>query len=221
MKPILLALLATASHALADMVVVQQVEGAGQSARMTIRLKDDKVRTDVGDQISMINNGTSGDTITMMHAQKRYMKVPAEMTKALMQQAAKKQNIPENAGEPEPLKSTGKKEKISGYDTEEYTRSIGGIDVQYWLAKDFPDYVAVLKQLQKAQQPAIDSLPPAMRIKPEDFPGLPVRTVATMNGQKVTSTILSVTSESVDPESFTVPEGYEQIQTPVLPQPPE
>src|SRR5215210_7640566 len=94
MKLSLLALLAFVALGLgtrihADMVIVQKVDGAGQSGEMTMKIKGDKVRTEVNPQISTITNATTGDVTTVMHEQKSYMTMPASSTKALMEQMQK------------------------------------------------------------------------------------------------------------------------------------
>jgi hypothetical protein len=82
----LLPLLASASLLRADYVVVQKVDGGMQSGEMTIKIKDGKARVDMAPQISTISDSTSGDVVTLMHAQKQFMRIPASQTKALVEQ---------------------------------------------------------------------------------------------------------------------------------------
>ena len=70
----------------ADLVIVQHVDGSGQSGDQTIKIKGDKARTDLASQVSMITDGASGDMVTLMHAQKAFLKVSAAQTKAMMEQ---------------------------------------------------------------------------------------------------------------------------------------
>ncbi|MEA3187950.1 MAG: hypothetical protein QOD99_1780, partial [Chthoniobacter sp.] len=153
LAPLGLFLLSFAARA--DMVIVQKIEGGGQSGQMTMKFKGDKVRTDISPQVTTITDAASGDVITIMHAQKNYMKMPAASTKALMEQMQKQIQTQTAAGSPPPNPkphATGRKEKINGYDTAEYTCEIGGMKVSYWIASNFPNWPAVLAALLKFQQ---------------------------------------------------------------------
>ena len=147
LRTLLAALLLIAAPLRADLVIVQHVDGSGQSGDQTIKIKGDKSRTDLAQQISMITNGASGELVTLMHAQKAFMKTSAAQTKAMMEQMKKLQP---NA-EPPKLTTTGKKEKVGNYDCEVFTSNFGAISVTYWIAKDFPNYKAVLEQMEKMQ----------------------------------------------------------------------
>jgi hypothetical protein len=107
----------------ADYVIVQKVDGALQSGNMTIKIKDAKVRTDVAAEISTITDGASGDTITLMHGQKSFMKIPAERSKALVAQLQKLRGGGDAPAAPPKLTPTGKKEKVDKYDCEIFTWS--------------------------------------------------------------------------------------------------
>jgi hypothetical protein len=86
----LLSLLLLAAAASADFVVVQKVDGLGQqSGNITVKIKDGKARTELAPQISQLIDGDSGDTVTLMHGQKSFMKVSAAQTKALLEQMQK------------------------------------------------------------------------------------------------------------------------------------
>src|SRR5450432_4009085 len=171
MKPImktfaapLAVLFALNFSALADMIIVQKVEGAGQLGEMTMKFKGDKVRADVSPEISTITDSKTGDVMTIMHAQKTYMKIPASSTKALMEQMKKSQTQSENgAANPAPkLSATGKKDKINGYNTDEYTAALGGMTVHYWIAKDFPKWSTLLAQMLKMQQGGLAAMTKGM-----------------------------------------------------------
>src|SRR3954470_18663818 len=98
----------------ADLVIVQKVDGAGQSGEQTIKIKGDKARTDLAQAVSMITDGATGEIITLMHAAKTYLKVPPDQTKAMMDQLQKRRS----STDPTTLQPTGKKEKIGEYECE-------------------------------------------------------------------------------------------------------
>src|SRR5579862_5847081 len=210
----------------ADTVVVQKVEGAGQSMEMTMKLKNGKARVDVNPQISTIIDGSTGDIVTLMHAQKSYMKMPAATTKALMErlkaaQAGSASATP--AAGASKLQPTGKKETVNGYNTEIYTASIGDVKVTYWIAKDFPNFAKVLSEMMATQQSGpIAAMTKGLAPEPKDFPGMPIKTEIDNNGQKFTSTIVSVKEEAVADSEFDAPADYKEMSMPTFPtQPPQ
>lgn len=201
----------------ADMVIVQKVEGAGQNSEMTMKFRDDKIRADVSPQISTLTDAGTGDVTTIMHAQKTYMVIPASSSKALMEQVKKQMDEQTASGEPTPNpkpQPTGKKEKINGYDTEEYTSQFNGMKVNYWIAAKFPNWAGVLAAMTKFQQGGLASMTKGLMPSPSDFKGMPIRTEVDLNGQKITTTLISITSEAVDPAEFLIPAGYTEMKMP-------
>ncbi len=208
--------------AYADMTIVQKVEGAGQLGEMTMKFKGDKVRADVSPQISTITDAKSGEVVTVMHSQKSYMKISAAGTKALMEKMQKMKQ-PDGSSSPTPapkLQSTGKKDKINGFDVEEYTATIGGMTVHYWIAKNYPNWSAILGGMMKMQQGGLGSMAKGMGPSASDFPGMPIRTEMEMNGQKITTTVQSVKEGPLDAKDFEVPAGYKEMQMPSFGTPP-
>jgi hypothetical protein len=208
----LAALLIFASAALADLVVVQKVEGGGQSSEQKIRIKGEQARTDLTGTVSMITDGTTGEMTTLMHSGKTFLKVSAEQTKAMMDQL--QQQRPN--GEPAKLQPTGKKEKIGEYECEMFTANLGAMKITYWIAKDFPDYPAVLAQLEKFQSGAISAMGKGLMPELKDFPGMPMKTELEMGGKKTITTLVSAKAETVDPALFKIPAGYKEVTSPAL-----
>jgi len=120
-------LLAVTALLRADLVIVQKVEGGGQSGEQTIKIKGDRARTDLNPTVSMITNGATGEMITLMHTGRTYLKVPAEQTKAMLEQLQKFRT----GTEPAKLQPTGKKEKIGDYDCEIFTAGLGTLTATY------------------------------------------------------------------------------------------
>lgn len=202
----------------ADMVIVQKVEGAGQSSEMTMKLKGDKIRTDVSPQMSTITNAATGDVTTIMHTQKSYMTIPASSSKALMEQMQKSMQQ-QNGGAPAPsakLQSTGKKEVINGYNTEQYTSAIGGMKVTYWISSEFPNWKKVLEAMQSFQRGGLATMAKGMMPDYASFPGIPVKTEVDFGGQKITTTLASAEEKDVDAKEFEIPAGYTEMKMPTF-----
>ena len=124
MKPPLFfaaALLLTTALLHGDLVIVQKVEGAGQSGEQTIKIQGDKARTDLAQSVSVVTDGATGDSVTLMHAQRSYLKVPASQAKAMIEEVEK---MRPNA-EPAKLQTTNKHEKLGEYDCEIFTSNLG------------------------------------------------------------------------------------------------
>jgi len=211
------ALLFTSSFARADLVVVQQTEGAGQLAEMTMKFKGDKIRADVSPEVSVITDVNSGDMTTLNHAQRSYMIVSGSSSRSLMEQMRKnfqKDNPNSSPTSAPKLQATGKKEKINGYDTDEYTCLIGGMKVSYWIAKNFPDWHKLLDAMMKFQHGSLAAMARGIAPSAFDLPGMPIRTEVDMGGQKLTTTLESVKDEPLDESIFQVPSGYTEIKMP-------
>lgn len=212
MKTLLAALLCASAVVRADLVIVQKVEGSGQSGEQTIRIKGDKARTDMAQQVSMITDGASGDVVTLMHAPKTFLKISAAQTKAMLDQMQKLKP----AGEPPKLTATGKKEKIGNYECEIFTTNFGGVGVTYWIAKDFPNYPAVLAQMEKLQAGSISAMGRGLMPELKDFPGMQIKTEMDLGGKKVSTVLVSAKEENVDPASFDIPKDYKEASSPAL-----
>ena len=216
--PILLAILSLQTAARADMVIVQKVEGAAaQSGQMTMKFKENKIRADVSPEVSTITDASTGDVTTVMHPQKSYMIIPASSSKAMIEQMQKQVQEQTAAGSPTPNpkpQATGKKEKINGYDTEEFLCTVGGMKMSYWIARDFPNWPKVLEMMTKFQQGGLAAMTKGLMPGPADFNGMPIRTEVEMGGHKIVSTLVSVKEEALDEKEFQIPAGYTEMKMP-------
>jgi Domain of unknown function (DUF4412) len=217
--PLVFSLVLGVSAVRADYVIVQKLDGALQSGNMTIKIKDTKVRADVAAQISTIMDSATGDSITLMHGQKSFMKMPAERTKALIAQMQKLQPGGAPAATPK-LTPTGKKEKVDKYDCEVFTWTNGGMNVTYWICKDFPNFAQINAAMAKMQNAGVGAVGKGILPGAAELPGMVVKTEVTVGGQKITTTIVSVTEENVDPGVFQVPPDYKEIPMPAFGFPP-
>src|SRR2546429_10010841 len=86
MKRIVLFFLFAATASLrADLTLVQKGDMAGTPGEMTIKFKGDKVRVDSAAQASMITDGKTGDTGTLIQAEKKVMRISGEKGKAAVE----------------------------------------------------------------------------------------------------------------------------------------
>jgi hypothetical protein len=212
----LVALFLMAGIGRGDVVIVQKVEGAAQSGEMTLKVSGDKVRADVSPDVSTITDAATGDTTTLMHAQKAYMVISAAATKAMMAQMMNvmKQNLGGAAAGGAP-KATGRTEKINGYNAAEYTFSNGILKATYWISTDYPNGKVVSDALAKFRQGGLADMTKAFSPDMSAIPGVPVRTETEFNGQKISTELVSATVTTVDPGEFQVPASYTEMKMPV------
>src|SRR5256885_4581708 len=93
MKAFLLSLALSAGlcvSARADFTIVQKVEGGKAGGNEIImKLKGDKVRVEATPQMTMIVDGKTGETVTLMNAQKKFLRISGDKAKAIAELAAK------------------------------------------------------------------------------------------------------------------------------------
>lgn len=198
--------------ALADWVVSQKVVTEGKESSMILKAKGDKSRMDVGDQMSLILDTVTGETVMFMHAQKAMMKVSAESLKSMMAMAGQALG-----GEPaEKPKASGQMEKVGEHECEIYTWSGKIGNGKFWVAKDFPDAKA-LNELQDKMMKALGN--PMATIVPQnsDFPGMVVKSEMEIMGKKSAAELVSAKQEPVSDDAFKAPDGYKEISMPGLP----
>lgn len=199
-----------AAHA--DLTIVQKVEGTEGTNKFTLKVKGDKARVEINPQTTAIMDFKTGDLTTLLNEQKKVMRISGEKAKAMaeMAKAMTKEDAPATAA-PKP---TGKKETINGYATEEYVTETPKYQTSYWVAKNYPNFQAILQQMGVLQNGAFA----AMRKGLPDFrdlPGLPIRTQVRVEGKsQMTSTIESVNSNPIADSAFTIPADYSEMKLP-------
>jgi hypothetical protein len=197
----------------ADLTIVQHVDGMGQNLDTTMMFKAGRTRVD-SPATSMIMDLKTGEIMTLMHAQKSYMKIPSQMAQMAMDAMKQSPNASKEGGMT--LTPTGKKDTISGYAAEEYTATIAGTKMTMWLTKGVPNYASVLKEMSAAfAQGPMAAMMKGIGLDMAALPGFPVRTVNEMQpGQTVTSTVLSVSTSPIADSEFAIPAGYTQMTMP-------
>lgn len=211
----LIALAVTASVR-ADLTIVQKIEGAGALREMTMKIKGAKVRIEPTPEVTSIYDGKSGEIVNIMKSQKMVMRMSADQAKAAAAMAGNQPSAQgAKPGEKVKVTPTGKKEKINGYDTEEYVAETPDYKASYWVAKSYPEVDSIMKQLQATNSEALSAGSMGM---PDfrDFPGLALRTNVSMGGQNYSTTIVAVKLDPLPDTEFAVPEGYTEMKMPSM-----
>lgn len=208
------AILAGVLSARADLTIVQNVEGGGPVKTMTIKIKGDLTRIDPTSEVSTIINSKTGEMVNLLHGQKKFLRLSGDKAKAVAEMATKAGSKKEKGEKPK-LVSTGRKETINGYEAEEYTCDTEDFKAAYWISTTYPHAAEIVKQLQ-AMTPAAWNLGAQTMPDYRDFPGLPLRSVVTMQGKQITSTLASVTQDPISDSEFAPPKGFEEMKMPDL-----
>jgi hypothetical protein len=194
----------------ADFIIVQKVEGKGGANEITLKLKGDKVRMEATPQMTMIVDGRTGETTTLMNAQKKFLRMSGEKTRAIAELATKYGG---NSTEKPKLVATGKKMTINGYEAEEYVAETKTFSASYWIAPKFPDSAAIMKQLQAVIPAAWNDLAKGM-MDYRDLPGFPLRTKVKMGDDEITSTVTTVKTETLSDAEFSPPADFQEMKIP-------
>jgi Domain of unknown function (DUF4412) len=213
--PLFAAIFAIASRA--DLTITQQIEreAAAQPATltMTAKIKEGKMRLDLNPQMSSIVDLKTGDMISLMHNQKLALTIPGASIKSLQQAYAKKAQESIDAKR-SPPKSTGRKDKISGYACEEFETTAEGASVRLWITKELPNGEKLMSELS-----SLSGVDPFRGFhKDQQLPGFPIRTV--VSGAEIGKTIvtvLEIRQDEIASSEFVVPESYRMIRAPALP----
>jgi hypothetical protein len=206
-----LALLAAVSlTARADFTIVQKVEGKGQAGEIILKLKGDKIRLEASPQFTMIVDGRTGDTITLMNAQKKIVRISGDKAKAIAEMAVKYGG---GTTEKPKLVATGKKMTVNGYEADEYIADSKAAKARYWIAPSFPNSAAILKQLQTIIPAAWSDLAKGM-IDYRDLPGFPLRSQVTVGEDEVVSTLVAVKTDALSDAEFLPPNDFQEVKIP-------
>jgi hypothetical protein len=196
-----------------DLTIVQKVEGKGGGNEIVLKLKGDKARMEATPNMTTILDGKTGDTITLMNAQKRFIRISGEKARAIAEMANKY-----TGGAPSQPKmtATGKKMSINGYETEEYVSETPTFKASYWIAPAYPDGAAILKQLQAAIPTIWNDVAKGM-LNYHDLPGLPLRTQIKAGDNEITASIVSIKQDPLSDAEFAVPKDFGEMKIPNAP----
>ena len=208
--------IAFASSGFADITIVQKLEtadGDKLTDDITIHAADNKIRVDMGSEMSTISDDEKKKIVTLIHGQKMAMEMPAVV---MDQMKARMASAVTGDLKPESFTPTGRKEKISGFECEEYTYSIQGQKVSSWFAKDLKEngeVAAAFKSLAKSSNPMASSL-----AQFDAMPGVPIRTIIDLPGAGVTTvTIEKISTDKIPSSVFAIPAGYKSMGMPAIP----
>ena len=194
----------------ADFTIVQKVEAKGGTSEVTLKLKADKIRMEATPQITMIVDGKNGDTITLMNAQKKYLRISGDKAQVIAELATKYGGT---TSEKSKLVATGKIMTIDGYEAEEYTAETKLFKARYWIAPGFPDSAAIMKQLQAVIPAAWNDVAKGM-MDYRDLPGFPLRSHVMIGDDEITSTVVAVKRDPLSDAEFTVPKDFQEMKVP-------
>jgi hypothetical protein len=193
-----------------DFTIVQKVEGKGAGNEIILKLKGDKIRVEAPPKVTAIIDGRTGDMITLMTAQRKFLRISAEKSKAIAELATKYGG---NNAEKTKLTATGKKMTINGYEAEEYVGENKLFKARYWIAPTFPDSIAIIKQLQAVIPSAWNELAKGL-MDYRDLPGFPLRTQVKTGDEEVTSTVTTVSGDPISDAEFAVPKDFQEMKLP-------
>ncbi len=213
--PLLLAAVAVFSlqAAWADWVILQKTTTDGENQEVSIKIKGDKTRMDVGKQMTILADSATSQMTMLMHEQKMLMKMNSDMLKGVMALAGSALGADKPAAKPV---ATGQKEKVGSYDCEVYTWSGQLGTGKFWVAKDFKGFQE-LNAVQDKMMKAMGSPAAALAPQSSDFPGMVIKSEMQVMGKTSVSELVSAKEEAVDAAVFAVPAGYQEMKMPGLP----
>ena len=196
----------------ADVTVVQTLDSAMMKGEMVMKVKGDKARTDM--PAGMMGNMTvlmdvkAGESITLMHGPKMMLRMKTGDAMAAAAAAV-------DASKVEKPKATGQKEKVGAWDTEVFEAETGMGPARMWVAKDFPNYAAVQKELKRISEATTKG----KTFDPSNFDmgGMVVKSEMSSPVGKIISTLVRVETKNLDAREFEVPQGYTEQKMPAIP----
>ena len=197
----------------ADLTIVQRVEGGAQNGDVTVKIKGDKERMDAASQPTRIIDGKAGEMLDLMNDKKTFVRISATQMKAAAETMQRLDSSKPGTSTPK-LRPTGKKETISGYETEEYVYETADFKAHFWVATKYPGADAILRQLQA---PMTGAWRPSNMGVPDytDFPGLPLKTVISGKDGEVTTTIISIKQDPLSDAEFAIPSDFQESKRPL------
>jgi hypothetical protein len=210
----LLIFVTAAVAARADLTIVQNVEMGGTPGEMAIRIKGDKVRVDPAPQVSMITNNKTGDTVTLMHDEKKALRMSGDKMKAAAEMVSKFAGGPSPTA-PRKLIALGRKEEVNGMSTDLYSVETAVGKAIYYIATNYPDGAAILQEMQ-ATQPAAFANSTTHMPDFRDLPGVPIKIEIDSQKRHIVTTLVSIKRDPIPDSEFIVPAGYSDVKMPEI-----
>lgn len=194
----------------ADFTIVQKMETKGSTSEITLKLKGDKARMEVTPQMTMIVDGKTGDTVTLMNDQKKFLRISGDKAKAIAEMAAKYGGT---TAEKPKLVATGKKMTINGYEADEYSGESASFKGSYWIAPKLPESAAIMKQLQAVIPAGWNDLAKGM-MDYRDLPGFPLRSKVKVGEEEITTTVTAIKADILSESEFAAPKDFREMKIP-------
>ena len=205
-------LIAAAASLRADLTLVQKVDMAGTPGEMTIKFKGDRVRVDPAPQMSIITDTKTGDTVTLVHGEKKAMRISGDKMKAAAEMVKKFAGATP-AEQKSKLTPLGRKETVNGMQTDVFTTETAVGKATYYIATNYPDQAAIMKEMKTAQPSALANSGtnvPDFR----DLPGVPVKIEMDTARGHVVMTLVSIKRDPIPDSEFSVPADYTDMKMP-------
>lgn len=217
MRRAALLLLALALTARADWAVVQKVEGGMTAGQITLRLKGDKARVELNNQISVITDLATGDSVTLNNASRTLIRIPGKEAAKIRETTL---GLKEGAKTEAPkLTPTGKKEQVDTYDCDIFTWEIGELKVTDWIAPSYPNFQPLQASLAKFQNAGLAAAAQPLMPPLDQFPGMVIKREMLHKNIKTTTTLVSAKEAPQDPNLFAAPKDYKEQPALELPSP--
>ncbi len=210
--PLVLALLFAAQSLHADWVLVEKTSTDGKG--MTVKIKDNLIRNDMGEKMTVILNADEGVAQMYLHANKTLMRMDLNALKNASALAGK--FLGGDSGPAPKPKATGEHVKVGDWDAEIYTWESKVGTGKFYIAKDFPRF----EELNKAMDKVAKSMNnPMSSLYPNhaDLPGMVVKTEMTVMGKPTTTELVSAKEGPLSADEFKGPEGYKEMKMPNIP----
>jgi hypothetical protein len=147
-----------------------------------------------------------------MHSEKKAIRMSGEKMKAAAEMVSRFTGTP---GPRSTLTALGRKENVNGMSTELYAVDTPVGKATYYIALNYPDAAAILKEMQAAQPPALANAATNM----PDFrnlPGVPVKIEMDAQNRHVVMTLVSVKRDPIPDSEFVVPSDYSEMKMPEM-----
>src|SRR5438445_13592410 len=170
---------------------------------MTIKFKSDKVQVDPAPQVSMITDAKTGDTVTLIHGEKKAMRISGDKMKAAAEMVRKFAGATP-AEQKSKLTPLGRKETVNGLPTDVFTTDTAVGKATYYIATEYPDAAAIMKEMKMAQ-PSVLANSGANVPDFRDLPGIPVKIEMDTARGRVVMTLVSIRRDPIPISDFSVP----------------
>jgi hypothetical protein len=160
----------------------------------------------------MITDVKTGDTVTLIHAEKKAMRISGDKMKAAAEMVKKFAGATP-AEQKSKLTPLGRQETVNGTPTDVFTTDTAVGKATYYIATNYPDAAAIMKEMKTAQPSAVansgTSIPDF-----RDLPGVPLKIEMDTVRGRVVMTLIAVKRDPIPNSEFSVPADYTDVKMP-------